>query len=432
MMDDTWTWTCAFVLAFIGGYACDRPEPKPDEDASSVSQTRTASSERASNTSGESGESTSRGPSSDSSDSTRSTHRAGRWRAIDAHTHLQSHAYPIVREIFEQQNIYRAINLSGGHDPDVREAHLERANRLHNRIALFFNMDWENVDDPEFGEKTADELESAVREGYAGLKISKALGLEVKTEEGDFLPVDTPKLDPLWERAGELGVPVTIHTADPKAFFEEPGPQNERWAELKQAPDWSFHDEKYPSRQSLLEARDRMVARHPDTTFILAHMGNNPEDLDYVAELLAEHDDLVVDTSARIAEFGRHSAERVREFFMRFQDRILFGTDLGVQARPRGGRLVYGLFLGSVRKEPPTLEDVPVFYRRHWRYFETDQQAVAHPIPIQGDWKVHPIDLPEDVLANIYWKNAERIVFAPWLGRRSAHHVVDRAQSVLP
>ena len=438
-MDDRLTWLVAIGMCLTSG-ACDRPDPKPDEDASTIQRHSAASTESSSpsetsaSSKTSSADDTSSSSSSASSDSeTRSTHRArGGWKVIDAHTHLQPYAYPIVRKIFERQRIRRAINLSGGHAPEARKAHLDRADQLPGRVALFFNVDWESIDDPDFGKQTADELEAAVREGFAGLKISKALGLEVKTEDGELLPVDTPRLDPLWKRAGELGVPVTIHTADPKAFFEKPDPDNERWKELNQAPDWSFHGDEYPSRMSLLKARDRMVARHPDTTFILAHMGNNPENLDHVENLLETHDNLVVDTSARIAEFGRHSAERVREFFLKFQDRILFGTDLGVQAQPRGDRLAYSLFLGSVREEPPTLEDIPVFYKRHWRYFETDRDAVQHPIPIQGDWKVHPIDLPDDVLAKIYWKNTERIVFAPWLGRRSAHHIVDRARSMTP
>jgi len=357
-------------------------------------------------------------------------HRVDGWKANDAHTHFGPSSYPVVAKILEQNDIHRAVSLSGGHRPGYRAEHLERADELHNRIALFFNIDWDDVDDEDFGERMAKKLENAVDQGFAGLKISKSLGLEVKDQEGELVPVDAPKLDPLWAKAGELGVPVTIHTADPKAFFEEPGPENERWEELEEAPDWSFHGEEYPSRQSLLEARNRVIARHPETTFILAHMANNPENMDAVEKLLENHDNIYVDTSARIAEFGRHSAERIREFFLRFQDRILFGTDLGVHAKSTPKGLYYSLFLGSISKEKPRLEDVPPFFRKHWRYFESDDDEVAHPIPIQGDWKVHPIDLPHRVLAKIYWKNSERVVFAPWLGRRTAQGVRSRARAV--
>lgn len=323
------------------------------------------------------------------------------------------------------------MNLSGGHDPKQHQRHLQGLGPLSDRIALFFNVDWSDVGDADFGERLADELETAVRRGYAGVKIHKALGLSVEKPDGELLEVDTPMLDPLWERAGDLGVPVTIHTGDPKAFFEKPGPDNERHAELKLAPDWSAYGPEYPSRTSLLEARDRLLKRHPDTTFILAHFGNNPENLDYVEDLLETYPNAVLDTSARIAEFGRHPPDDVRSFFKKFQDRILFGTDLGVQARRRQQRLGYSLFLGSIRREPPTLEDVPVFFDRHWRYFESDKEAVDHPIPIQGDWKVHPIDLPQSVLDKLYWKNAERLVFAPWLGRKRANGAAEHARSVI-
>ncbi|MFB6262481.1 MAG: amidohydrolase family protein [Bradymonadaceae bacterium] len=404
------------AVSLIGAAHCDRDAANDSSDPS----------ERESAPEPDESASASDNPSSDDA-SERTTHRVGRWKAIDAHTHLSPQSYPIVAEVMREERIYRAVNLSGGHKPDFRTQHLELADRLPDRIALFFNVDWEGVTDPTFGEQTADELAAAVREGYAGLKITKALGLEVKGEDGELLPVDTPKLDPLWERAGELGIPVTIHTGDPKAFFKKPGPDNERWAELKLAEDWSWYGEEYPSRKTLLRARDRLIERHDDTTFILAHMANNPEDMAYVDRLLNRHDNVYVDTSARIAEFGRHPAEDIREFFIDHQNRILFGTDLGVQARRAGDKLRYSLFLGSVRREPPDLDDIPVFFDRHWRYFETDREAVEHPIPIQGDWKVHPIDLPEHVLAKIYWKNAERLIFAPWLGRRAAHRVADVA-----
>lgn len=415
------TLLAALLAAF--SLACDRqkpqnPAPPTDESAGETEQAEKPAKPAES-------------PAPEDSDS-----RHAHWKAHDLHTHLDQYAAPIVGQLFEQNRIYRAVNLSGGSTPEAWRALLTRYGRMTDgtrRVAHFMNVDWENVDDEDFGEQMAERLREAVSMGYAGLKISKQLGLGVKTEDGEYLPVDTPKLDPLWEAAGELGVPVTIHTGDPKAFFEEPGPDNERWQELKRAPSWSFHGEEYPSRTSLLAARDRLLARHPDTTFILAHFGNNPEDLDYVEGVLEEHPNALLDTSARIAEFGRHPAERVREFFIKFQDRILFGTDLGVRARPSpdGQSLRYSLFLGSISRDTPSLKDVEPFYEKHWRYFESDAEAIAHPIPIQGDWKVHPIALRKAVRNKVYWKNAERRIFAPWLGRTRAKEVLDRAEHLV-
>lgn len=403
--------------------ACDKRPPSPEDGPPSGDDT-SAQNTRDERSVDDTNESTEKPTTGDAQPD-----RLEGWKANDVHTHLGPAAYPVVAKILDDNGIFRVANMSGGYDAERFSRHLDTPADLTNRVAPFYTPDWENVDDPDFGEQQADKLTRAVREGYAGLKISKALGLEVKTDDGELLPVDTPKLDPLWERAGELGVPVLIHTADPKAFFEKPGPENERWEELKQAPDWSFHGEEYPSRESLLEARDQMVARHDDTTFILAHMANNPEEMTYVRELLERHKHLYVDTAARVAEFGRHPSEQIRQFFIDFQDRILFGSDLGVHARARRDGLYYSLFLGSISQEPQSMEDVQPFFEAHWRYFETDRTAIQHPIPIQGDWKVHPIDLPAEVLRKLYWKNTERLLFAPWLGRRMALGALDRARS---
>lgn len=355
----------------------------------------------------------------------------GKWKAHDVHSHLSPYAYPLAIRVMDDNGLYRMVNMSGGGSPKYRQANLAEADKFDGRIALFFNVDWSSVDEKDFGVATATALETAVERGFAGLKISKALGLGVKTEDGELLEVDDPRLAPLWEKAGELGVVVGIHTSDPKAFFEKSGPENERWDELKLAPSWSFYGEEYPSRAALLDARDQTVANHPQTTFMLLHFANNPEDIDYVDQLLDKHDNVIVDVSARLAEIGRHDPDKVRKLFIKHQDRILFATDLGLRARPTDKGLQYRLTLGSISKKPPSLEDVTDFYDKHWRYFETDEEAIEHPVPIQGDWKIHPINLPQEVLDKVYWKNAERIIFAPWLGRRTATSVATRASALI-
>lgn len=345
-------------------------------------------------------------------------------RFIDTHTHTNAPAYDLILRELGPRGLQRFINLSGGSSSEARAENLAVADQFGGRVLLFHNIDWDDIDNPNFGVEEAARLEVSVRAGFAGVKVSKALGLGVRTEDGALVAVDDARLDPIWARAGQLGVPIAIHTADPRAFFEPPTPDNERFAELSLAPGWSFYGDEFPSRAELLESRDRLIANHPATTFILLHLGNNPEDVDYVDELLQKNRNALVDVAARVGEFGRHPAAKMKAFFERHAERVVFGTDImmGVVPGPRGDPRLR-LTLGSISKEPPTLESIAPFYESHFRYFEGTDKAIAHPVPIQGDWNVHPVGLGHDVLQKIYLDNAERVIAAPWLARRAANAV---------
>ena len=247
-------------------------------------------------------------------------------------------------------------------------------------------------------------LEQAAALGARCLKISKTLGLGVPTPEDEtkLLTVDDPRLEPMWAAAGRLGVPVFIHTGDPAAFFEPMSPSNERWDELSVHPGWSFAEPQYPRLEALMAARDRVVERHRGTTFIGVHFGCWPENLDYIDEALSVHPNLFVDIAARVPEIGRHSAEKLRAVFLRHQDRILFGTDLGV------GR---SLMLGSTGRTKPTIADAFLFFADHFRFLETNDRGIPHPTPIQGRWTVDAIGLPEDVLEKVYVGNALKLLW---------------------
>ncbi|MBA2663767.1 MAG: amidohydrolase family protein [Bradymonadaceae bacterium] len=351
-------------------------------------------------------------------------------RAHDVHAHLSPLSYPVATQFMDESGLQRVVNMSGGNGREYILQNLAAADQAGQRIALFYNLDWSGIDEPGFGQERAQEFTWAIAQGYGGLKISKALGLGVKTADGKLLAVDDERLDPIWQTAGKHGVVVGIHTSDPKAFFEKPGPQNERHKELSHAPSWSFYGPDFPSRNELLAARDRMIARNPGTTFLLLHFANNPEDIEYVDALLKKHPNLVIDVAARLGEFGRHEASRVRKFFVDHQDRILFATDIMLTVQPYKGQMAYSLTLGSISEKRPTLDDIKPFYDLHWKYFESSEAAIDHPVPIQGDWQVHPLALEADVLDKLYFKNAERIIFAPWLARRAASTVGQTAQQL--
>ncbi len=342
---------------------------------------------------------------------------------IEVHGHIGATAYEEALALADENGIERIVNLSGGNQARGLERHVAAMKRHPGRIAVFFNVPWQFHQDPRFAAEIPAAMERAVLAGYAGLKVPKALGLSVPGPNGGFLAVDDPSLDSIWAKAGELGIPVSIHTGDPKAFFEPITPQNERIEELGEAPNWSFADPKYPRRETLLAQRDNLLARHRNTTFILVHFANNPEDIDYVDRLLDENPNANVDVSARLAEIGRHNPDKVRRLFIKHKDRILFGSDLGVHVRKRKGSTPeLSLFLGSLTKgDPPTRASVKTFYDRHWTFFESDHRdtgTIPHPVPIQGNWAIRPISLPEDVLRAVYHDNAYRLIFAPHFARQ--------------
>ena len=326
---------------------------------------------------------------------------------IDLHTHLSPRVVGFALKVMRENGLALLVNLSGGSSIRSFRVMQQVTQMTEGRILSFYNPSWEGIDEPGWGVREAAQLKLAVEEyGYRGLKISKALGLGVRLEGGPLLPVDDEVLDPLWEMAGILGVPVTIHTGDPRAFWEATTPANERYDELSRNPSWSYYDGfqsgDVPSWLALLSAMEEVVRRHPETDFVGVHFGNAPERLDLVEGWLARYPNFHVDISARVGEIGRHSAARVRRLFIRYQDRILFGSDMGIMPN--------GLMLGAPGLKPSTPEDIKPFFDLHWRWMETEDSPMPHPVPIQGNWPVHGINLPADVLAKIYRDNAMRLL----------------------
>ena len=325
---------------------------------------------------------------------------------IDAHVHTSSQFYGPLLELVGSYGVTRIVNLSGGHGDRLRKS-LQAADRYAPQIAVCTSPDWRLLNEANFGHMQSLALRKAKTMGAKCLKISKALGLYLKTVDPRgqdvLLSVDSRKLDPIWKTAGDLGMPVFIHTGDPKAFFEPLTPDNERFDELSLHPDWSFHGPSFPSRQALLAARNRIFARHPNTQFIAVHFANNPEDLEAVDQLLERYQNVAVDIAARVPELGRHRAERVRRVFIKHQDRIMFGSDLGFSSQH--------IMLGSVGKERPEIHDIFEFYARHEAWLGTNEKQMPHPTPIQGNWRIDGIGLPSDVLEKVYWRNALKYIW---------------------
>ncbi len=325
---------------------------------------------------------------------------------FDVHTHLGPDAIEPTLKLFKRNGLAGAVNLSGGPNAPTLSRQLAAARAADGRILVFANIDFKDVFEPGWVDGQVEWMRQAHSMGARGLKIFKTLGLEIHEANGALVKVDDPRLDPIFEEVGKLGMPVAIHVGDPKAFFDPVTPANERFEELSLNPGWSFaNHELFPTWEELQGQWERLIARHPHTTFIGVHFGNDPEDPAHVAALLDRYPNLMVDTAARVGEIGRYPADKLREIFIRHHDRILFGTDMGYG----GGHLT----LGCPEPYPETPETTKRFFDAHWRFFETSETGLAHPSPIQGHWTVNGIGLPREVLEDLYHRNAERLFGLP-------------------
>lgn len=312
--------------------------------------------------------------------------------AIDVHCHWGLGQDPeVLLKAMDERNLAYAVNLSGGYG-DGLDATLEQFDPAkYPRLVTFCNIDWSRVGTPGWEADVRAFLMDAKRRGVKGLKIAKNLGLTAKDAQGRLIPIDDPRLGVVWETCAALDLPILQHVADPVAFFEPVDEKNERWMQLKRHPNWSFYGPQFPDRDEVLAQFDRVMAKHPETIWIAAHMGNYAEDLAALGERLEKYPNLYADISAREAEWGRLPYTS-REFFMKWQNRLLFGTDR-FPGRPDQPRYrIYFRILES-RDE-------------YFDYYEGD-------FPPTGEWKVYGLHLPDETLKKIYYTNAAKLLDLP-------------------
>lgn len=310
---------------------------------------------------------------------------------VDIHNHLGNGKGSLTPERvgkilaeMDAAGIRTVIDLDGSWGDALKET-IQALDKSHpGRFCTFANVNFDGIDDADWSKREAASLEEGFKEGARGLKLYKNFGLGVRYRDGRFMPVDDPKLNPVWDMCAKYKRPVIIHTADPAAFWTPLDKNSERWHELNRNPGWVFGGGKYPHREELLGQLDHVIASHPNTTFISTHFGNNAEDLGAVARQMEKYPNMWVDIDARISELGRQPYT-ARRFFLKYQDRIMFGTD--------------------------TYPDREA-YRIYFRFLETDDEyfdpAKSHHL--QGFWMIYGIFLPKDVLAKVYYKNADRLL----------------------
>ncbi|MDZ7374283.1 MAG: amidohydrolase [candidate division KSB1 bacterium] len=309
---------------------------------------------------------------------------------IDIHAHPSWSGLPpeTLVEILDEVGVRCVVDLNGGWGEGLKRAVERYGLKYPDRFLVFANLNYRRIASPDFGAEQAKLLEEAVSYGARGLKIWKDLGTTLCDDEGRPIPLDDARLQPIWQKAGELGIPVLIHTADPSAFWLPLDASNERYREIRLAKKfgWPWHiiGPDSPPKQELLRQRERMLERNPGTIFIAAHMGMVVEDLAYLGRLLDRYPNLYVDLSAVVCDLGR-IPYTARDFFLRYQDRILFGSDVYPRA------------------------DV---YRDYFRFLETFDEYIDYPVRElgQGNWKIYGIGLPDSVLRKIYYTNAQRVL----------------------
>lgn len=288
---------------------------------------------------------------------------------------------PAALNLMDELNVRCVVNLAGGWGEMLR-MNLERYKKPHpERFCVFANIDFSEIDRVDFAEKWSRELEKSVEAGAQGLKVYKMLGLQYRDKSGKLLMPDDPRLDPIWSKAGKLGIPVLIHSSDPVAFFQPLDETNERWEELSQRPEWHFYGKGLPSHINLIESQMRIVEKHPETNFISSHVMSYAENLAYVSKYLDRYQNLYVDFTERIAELGRQPYS-ARRFMIEYADRILLGSDY-----------------------PPNRE----IYQTYFRFLETFDEYFEYGRN-QGRWRVYGINLPDEVLKKIYFQNACKLI----------------------
>jgi predicted TIM-barrel fold metal-dependent hydrolase len=303
---------------------------------------------------------------------------------IDVHNHQGGMSASDLKNLasaMDKLNMAVMVNLSGNSGDALRSKISNVKENFPKRFIVFANINFGGIGEPGWTEKAVKQLEDDVKNGANGLKIFKNLGFSVKDNTGKRVAVDDPRLDPIWEKAGELKIPVLIHTADPKSFWDPVDEKNERWLEIVTHPGRKRGATDPEPFEALIEEQHNIFRKHPKTTFIAAHFGWYPNDLAKLGTLMDALPNIVVEFGAVIAELGRQP-RAAKKFFEKYQDRILFGKDSWV----------------------------PDEYATYFRVLETEDEYFPYHKKYHAFWRMYGLGLPDSILKKVYYKNALRII----------------------
>lgn len=306
---------------------------------------------------------------------------------IDIHNHqgvMDKNRLDGLVAAMDKLNMAVMVNLSGQGfplSPDRLKQSMESINQnFPKRFVLFTNVNFNDIDNPDWTANAVKQLEADVKLGAKGLKIYKSLGMFAKDKNGKRVHIDDPRIDAVWEKCGELGIPVLIHAADPRQFWQPIDKNNERWLELKLHPG-RRHDTDTVKWETILAEQHTIFRKHSKTKFIDAHLGWYGSDLKKLGQLLDQMPNVYTEIGAVIAELGRQP-RAAKAFLTKYQDRVLFGKDSWV----------------------------PAEYETYFRVLETEDEYFPYHKRYHAFWRMYGIGLPDDVLKKIYYKNAIKLL----------------------
>jgi predicted TIM-barrel fold metal-dependent hydrolase len=303
---------------------------------------------------------------------------------IDVHNHQWIMPIQNLEDLvveMDSLNMGMMVNLSGFRGKILEWSLDNVAENYPEQFVVFLNLNFENLDDPGWPEEPLEMLENGVKQGVKGLKVYKELGLNDQDNDGNRIPVNDLRLDPIWAKCGELGIPVLIHSGEPAPFWMPKDKKNERWLELKQYPSRYRNPEKLPSFDSIMSEQHAVFAKHPNTKFINAHLGWYGNDLAKLGQLMDQFPNMYTEIGAVLAELGRQP-KAARTFFIHYQDRILFGKD-------------------TYKMEE---------YYTYFRVLETDDEYFDYYRKCHANWKMYGMNLPDSVLRKVYYGNALNVI----------------------
>jgi predicted TIM-barrel fold metal-dependent hydrolase len=306
---------------------------------------------------------------------------------IDVHNHqFNMPNQDLSKLILEMDKLNMAVmvNLSGrgrGSEEHLKGALANVEEYYPNRFIVFTNIDLTSIDDPDWTSNTVKQLRNDVKMGANGLKIYKSQGMSNKDSKGNRIKINDPRIDPVWAECGKLGIPILIHAADPRQFWQPMDSTNERWLELKLRPRRKRSDNDPAPWQTIIDEQHDIFRKHPATTFINAHLGWYANDLATLGQLMDKYPNMQSEIGAVISELGRQP-RMAKAFLTKYQDRVMFGKDAWN----------------------------PQEYHTYFRVLETADEYFPYYKKYHAYWKMYGLDLDDEVLRKLYYKNALRVI----------------------